>query len=177
MAFYDNTLLLSNAQSLAGAATTVISTSTYDITGAGSGTAPSMIWGTSTFLQSDVMIGRQMYAYFTVTTAFSATTALTVRIQAAPPATGNVAGTWVNLYQSAAFTGATDLAVGSQLVVPIPPLAMIKAAESMPRFYRFAYVNTTSATFSAGAFTAGILLDAPTGMVSTLYPSNFASGL
>ncbi len=177
MAFYDNALLLSNAQSLAGAATTVISTNTYDITGAGSGTAPSMIWGTSTLLQADVMVGRPMYAYFTVTTAFSATTALTVRIQAAPPATGNVAGTWVDLYTSAAFTGATDLALSAQLVVPIPPLGMIKAAENMPRFYRFKYVNTTSATFSAGAFTAGILLDTPTGMVSTLYPNNFASGL
>jgi len=177
MAFYDNNLLLSNAQSLAGAATTVISSSTYDITGAGSGTAPSMVWGTSTFLQADVMVGRPMYMYATVTTAFSATTALDIRIQAAPPATGNVPGTWVTIYRSAAFTGATDLSLGAQLVVPIPPLAMIKAAESMPRFYRFAYVNTTSATFSAGAFTAGILLDTPTGMVSTLYPNNFASGL
>lgn len=177
MAFYDNTLLLSNAQSLAGVATTVISTSTYDITGAGVGNAPSMIWGTSTFLQADVMVGRPMYAYATVTTAFSATTALTFRIQAAPPATGNVAGTWSTIYQSAAFVGAVDLVAGAQLVVPIPPLAMIKAAESMPRFYRFQYVNTTAATFSAGAFSSGILLDAPTGMVSTLYPNNFPSGL
>lgn len=175
MAFYDSTLLLSNAQSLAGAATTIISTTTYDITGAGSGNAPSMVWGTSTFLQADVMTGRQMYAYFTTTTAFSATTALTVRIQAAAPATGNVPGTWVNIYQSQAFVGATDLAVNQQLVVPVPPVAML--GDYLPRFYRFAYVNTTAATFSAGAFTAGILLDVPTGMVSTLYPNNFASGL
>ncbi len=123
------------------------------------------------------MVGRPMYMYATVTTAFSATTALKVSIQAAPPATGNVAGTWVDIYTSQAFTGATDLALGAQLVVPIPPLAMIKAAENMPRFYRFKYANTTAATFSAGAFTAGILLDTPTGMVSTLYPNNFASGL
>ncbi len=175
MAFYDNSLLLSNAQSLAGAATTIISTSTYDVTGAGVGVAPSMIWGTSTFLNADVMVGRTMYAYFTTTTAFSATTALTVRIQAAAAATGNVAGTWNTIYQSQAFVGATDLAVNQQLVVPIPPVAMI--GDYLPRFYRFAYVNTTAATFSAGAFTAGILLDAPTGMVSTLYPNNFASGL
>lgn len=175
MAFYDNSLLLSNAQSLAGAATTIISSSTYDITGAGSGTAPSMIWGTSTFLNADVMVGRTMYAYFTVTTAFSATTALTVRIQAATAATGNVAGAWNTIYQSQAFTGATDLSVGSQLVVPIPPVAML--GDYLPRFYRFTYNNTSAATFSAGAFTAGILLDVPTGMVSTLYPNNFASGL
>lgn len=177
MAFYDNTLLLSNAQALTGTATAFVSTSTYDITGAGSGTAPTMIWGTSTFLQADVMIGRQMYAYFTVTTAFSATTAMKFSIQAAAPATGNVPGTWVTIYQSGAFTGATDLAIGAQLVVPIPPLGMIKAAENMPRFYQFLYNNTTAATFSAGKVTAGILLDAPTGFVSTLYPSNFASGL
>lgn len=173
MAFYDNTLLLSNAQSLAGAATTIISTSTYDVTGAGSGTAPSMVWGRSTFAASDIAIGRTMFAYFTVTTAFSATTALTVRIQAAVPATGNVPGPWVNIYQSQAFTGATDLSVGSQLVVPVPPIAMI--GDPIPRFYRFAYVNTSAATFSAGAFSAGILLDVPTGMVSTLYPNNFVS--
>lgn len=175
MAFYDNTLLLSNAQSMAGAATTVISTTTYDITGAGSGTAPSMVWGTSTFLQADVMVGRFMQMYATVTTAFSATTTLTFVVEAAPPAAGNVAGTWVTLYQSAAFTGG-QLTAGAQLVAPIPPLALIKAGESMPRFYRFRYVIGV-ATFSAGAITSGILLDTPTGMVSTLYPSNFASGL
>lgn len=172
MAFYDNSLLLSNAQSLAGAATTIVSTNTYDITGAGSGTAPSMVTGTST-IGADVMIGRTMYAYFTVTTAFSATTALTVRIQAAAPAAGNLPGTWVTIYQSPTFTGATDLAANAQLVVPIPPKPLMGSA--VPRFYRFIYVNTTAATFSAGAFTAGILLDAPTGMVSTLYPNNFAS--
>jgi len=177
MAFYDNSLLLSNAQALTGTATAFVSTSTYDITGAGSGTAPTMVWGTSTFLQADVMVGRTMYAYFTVTTAFSATTAMKFNIQAAAPATGNVPGTWVTIYQSTAFTGATDLALGAQLVVPVPPLGMIKAAENMPRFYRFFYGNTTVATFSAGAITAGILLDTPTGMVSTLYPNNFASGL
>lgn len=175
MAFYDNALLLSNAQSLAGAATTVISTSTYDVTGAGVGNAPNMIWGTSTFLAADVMVGRQMYAYFTTTTAFSATTALTVRIQAAAPAAGNLPGTWVTIYQSQAFVGATDLAANQQLVVPIPPVAML--GDYLPRFYRFTYNNTSAATFSAGAFTAGILLDVPTGMVSTLYPNNFASGL
>ncbi len=177
MAFYDNTLLLSNAQALTGTATAFVSTSTYDITGAGSGTAPSMIWGTSTFLQADVMVGRPMYAYFTVTTAFSATTAMNIFIQAAAPAAGNVPSTWKTIYESAAFTGATDLALSAQLVVPIPPLGMIKAAESMPRFYRFFYANTTAATFSAGNISAGILLDTPTGMVSTLYPNNFASGL
>lgn len=176
MAFYDNALLLSNAQSLAGTATTVISSVTYDITGAGSGTAPSMIWGTTTFLQADVMVGRPMYLYSTVTTAFSVgASTCTFVVEAAPPAAGNVAGTWVTLYQSAAFTG-TQLTVGSQLVAPIPPLALIKAAESMPRFYRARYALST-ATFSAGNVTSGILLDTPTGMVSTLYPNNFASGL
>lgn len=177
MAFYDNSLLLSNAQSLAGAATTVISSVVYDVTGAGVGNAPAMVWGTSTFLNADVMVGRQMYAYFTVTTAFSATTALTVRIQAAAAATGNVAGTWNTIYQSQAFVGDTFLTTSppSQLVVPIPPVAML--GDYLPRFYRFTYNNTTAATFSAGAFTAGILLDAPTGIVSTLYPHNFASGL
>lgn len=176
MAFYDNTLLLSNAQTISGAATAVVSTSTYDITGAGVGNAPSMVWGTSTFLQADVMVGRPMYLYMTVTTAFSAgASTMSVIIQAAPPATGNVAGTWVTIYQSAAFTG-TQLTAKSQLVAPIPPLALIQAGESMPRFYRFLYSGST-ATFSAGAVTSGILLDTPTGIVSTLYPNNFASGL
>lgn len=175
MAFYDNTLLLSNAQAI-GSATAAVSTNTYDITGAGSGTAPSMIWGTSSFLQADVMVGRPMYAYLTVTTAFSVgASTFTLKIQAAPPVTGNIPVTWTTLYQSQAFTG-TQLTVGSQLVVPIPPFALIQAGETMPRFYRFLY-NTSTATFSSGTFSAGILLDTPTGMVSTLYPNNFASGL
>ena len=175
MAFYDNTLLLSNAQSI-GSATAAVSTNTYDITGAGSGTAPSMVWGTSTLLQADVMIGRPMYMYLTVTTAFSVgASTFTVFIQAAPPIAGNIPVTWTNLYQSAAFTG-TQLTATAQLVVPIPPFALIQKAETLPRFYRFLY-NTSTATFSSGAFSAGILLDTPTGMVSTLYPSNFASGL
>ena len=176
MAFYDNTLLLSNAQSLAGAATTVISTTTYDVTGAGSGVAPSMVWGTSSFLAADVMVGRPMYMYATVTTAFSAgASTCTFIVEAAAPATGNVASTWVPLYTSNAFTG-TQLTAGSQLVAPIPPMALIQAAEALPRFYRFRYKLST-ATFSAGNISAGILLDTPTGMVSTLYPSNFPSGL
>lgn len=176
MAFYDNTLLLSNAQSI-GSATNVASTTTYDVTGAGVGSAPSMVWGTSANLAADVMVGRPMYLYLTVTTAFSAgASTFTVAVQAAPPsATGNNAGTWTTLYQSAAFTG-TNLTAGSQLVAPIPPFALIQKAETLPRFYRFFY-TTSTATFSAGTFSAGIILDTPTGMVSTLYPNNFASGL
>ncbi len=174
MAFYDNSLLLSSAQSVVGTATAVISTNTYDITGAGSGTAPTMIWGTSSFLTADVMVGRPMYMYATVTTAFSVgASTCTFIIEAATAATGNLPGSWVPIYSSTAFTG-TQLTVRSQLVAPIPPLALIKAAEAMPRFYRFRYQLST-ATFSAGNVTAGILLDTPTGMVSTLYPSNFVS--
>jgi hypothetical protein len=175
MAFYDNTLLLSNAQSI-GSATNVASTTIYDVTGAGSGNAPSMIWGTSAFAAADVMVGRPMYLYLTVTTAFSVgASTFTVQVQAAAPATGNVPSTWVTLYQSAAFTG-TQLTVNSQLVAPIPPYALIQKAETLPRFYRFFY-TTSAATFSSGTFTAGILLDTPTGFVSTLYPNNFSSGL
>jgi hypothetical protein len=175
MAFYDNTLLLSNAQAI-GSATNVASTTTYDVTGAGVGNAPSMVWGTSTFLAADVMVGRPMYAYFTVTTAFSAgASTFTIAVQAAPPAAGNVAGTWTTIYQSSAFTG-TQLTANAQLVAPIPPFALIKNAEALPRFYRFFY-TTSTATFSSGTFSSGILLDTPTGFVSTLYPSNFASGL
>lgn len=176
MAFYDNTLLLSNAQTIGAVTTNVASTTIYDVSGAGSGNAPSMVWGTSTFLAADVMVGRPMYLYFTVGTAFSTGTAtLQIKVQAAPPAAGNLPGAWVDIFASAVFAS-TSLTAGAVLVAPIPPFAMIKAGEALPRFYRFDYVVGT-ATFSAGSFTAGILLDTPTGLVSTLYPSNFASGL
>lgn len=176
MAFYDQSLLLSNAQTIGAVTTNVASTTIYDVTGAGSGVAPSMIWGTSTFPGADMGLGYVTYLNFIVTTAFSTGGAtLQVKIQSAPAIAANLPGTWVDLYISQAFTGA-QLTAGAQLIAPLPPVAPIKNAEALPRFYRFDYVVGT-ASFTAGAFTAGLLLNPPSGFVSTLYPNNFASGL
>lgn len=169
MAFFDNTLLLSNAQAITS---TAASTTIYDVTGAGSGVTPSLIWGTSTVFGEDIGTGDGVRptAYFTVGTAFTAGGAatMTVTIEAAVDNGSNVPGTYFVIYSSEAIPVAT-LTAGRNWSVPIPPLA---PGEPLPRFYRFNYTIATGPMLS-GTLTAGILLNPPAGAVSTLYPSNF----
>lgn len=175
MAFFDATLQLSNAQALNS--TTAASTNIYDVTGAGSGVAPNQIFGRATNFGDDIGVGKVVYAWFIVTTAFvlaSSTPSLTFQVQAAP-ASSNSPGSYVTLAASAAFSAA-QLVLGATLVMPVPPMALIAPGETLPRFYRFNYLIATS-TFSAGAISAYLGLEPPTGLVSTLYPNNFASGL
>jgi len=179
MAFTDATLQLSNAQTVNS--TSVASTVVYDVTGAGVGNAPNQIvGGGSTYVfGADIAVGRTIYAWFVVTTAFvlaSSTPHLTFEVQSAPPISisNNNEGTYTTLVASAAFTAA-QLVKGAQLILPIAPKLMA-AGEVMGRFYRAYYLVDTS-TFSAGAVDAYISLEPPSGFVSTLYPNNFASGL
>ena len=177
MAFTDSLLQLSNAQALNS--TTAASTLIYDVTGAGAGNAPNQkVGGTSSYVfGADIGVGRTIYAWFVVTTAFvlaSSTPTLTFQVQAAP-SSSNSPGTYVTLASSAAFNAAA-LTLGATLILPVPPVGMIANAEALPRFYRFNYLIATS-TFSAGAVSGFLGLEAPTGFVSTLYPNNFASGL
>lgn len=175
MAFFDSTLQLSNAQALTS--TTAASTNIYDITGAGSGNAPNQVFGKATSFGADIATGRIIYAWFIVTTAFvlaSSTPHLTFQVQAAPDNGSNSPGTYVTVASSAAFAAAS-LTLGATLVLPVAP-QLIRSGEVLPRFYRFNYLIDTS-TFSAGAVSAYIGMEPPTGFTSTLYPNNFASGL
>lgn len=173
--FFDNTLLLSNAQAITS---TAPSTNIYDVTGAGSGVAPSLVFGQGvTNFGADIGIGDGVAvptAYFTVTTAFVSGGGATLSIQVqSAPASSNSPGSYVTLSQTQVFTAA-QLVAGATIILPIPPVAPIEAAEALPRFYRFNYVVATS-TFSAGNITGGILLNPAIGIPSTFYPNNFTA--
>ena len=172
MAFLDNALLLSNAQAITA---TAASTNLYDVTGSGSGVVPPMVFGTTGVAGFDIGLAdgaSTPMAYFTVTTAFVSGGGATLQfqIQAAPDNGSGSPGTYTTLYTSATFAAST-LVAGAQLVVPVPPIV---PGEALPRFYRFNYVVATS-TFSAGAVTGGIIINAPSKLENTLYPNNFTA--
>ena len=171
MAFFDNTLLLSNAQAIT---TTAASTNIYDVTGAGSGVAPSMVFGSNTTTYGfDIGTGdgaTTPVAYFTIITAGTGAGTITFSVQAAPNSS-NSPGTYTTLASSAAYVG-TSLVAGAVIAIQIPPYELIANAEGLPRFYRFYYTVSGSATATV---TAGILLNPPLGFVSTQYANNFTS--
>lgn len=176
MAFVDIALQLSNAQALTA---TTVSTSVYDVTGAGSGNAPNMVFGigstggaaTAGF---DIGLGEgnRPVAVFSVGTTFTAAGAatLTIQIQAAPDNGSNSPGTYTTIGQTGPIALANLTAAAGPLQFPIPP---IEPGEALPRFYRFNYVVATG-PFTAGTITGNILLDAPSLTVSQ-YPANFSS--
>lgn len=171
MAFFDNSLLLSNAQAITS---TAASTNLYDVTGAGSGVKPNLVFGTTTVFGADMGQGDGMArptAYFTVGTTFTASGSATmqIQIQAAIDNGSNSPSTYTTIVETDAIAVAT-LTAGTNFNIPIPPLT---AGEALPRFYRFNYVIATG-PMTAGTLTAGILLNPPT-QISVQYPSNFTS--
>lgn len=172
--FTDNTLIFSSAQAITSTAN---ATNLYDITGAGSGNAPTMIGGNAGVIGADMGAGDGEaipYVVMNVVQAFvsGGGATLTVSLQAAPDNGSNVAGSYTVLYQSAAFTAA-NLALGETLLFPIPPRALSGVpGEALPRFYQVVYTVGTS-TFSAGKVTTEIVLNPPTSLTGTLYPNNF----
>lgn len=170
--FFDNSLLLSNAQALT---VTAASTTIYDVTGAGSGNAPSMTFGTATIFGDDIGAGEGVarpMAFFAVGTAFTAGGAatLTVAIQAAIDNGSNAPSTYTTIVETGAIAVAT-LAAGVTWNIPIPP---VTAGEALPRFYRFNYTIATGPMLT-GTLTAGILLNPTSQLISRLYPSNFVA--
>lgn len=171
MAFFDTTLLLSNAQSLSA---TAASTNLYDVTGAGSGVAPLMVTGTNTTTYgADIGNGDGMAiptAVFYITTTGTGTGTYTFEVQAALN-NANSPGTWVTLSSSAAYVG-TTLIAGNEIVLPIPPFAQIAPGEGLPRFYRLHYTLSGSAAVSVTGY---IGLNPTTGYVSTQIANNFTA--
>lgn len=174
--FVDTSLQFSVAQAITSTAN---ATTLVDVTGAGSGNAPTMIGGNGGVIGFDIGSGDGVtipYLVMVVTTAFVSAggATLQVTLQAAPDNGSNVAGSYTVLYTSAAFTAA-NLALGETLVVPVPPRALSgQPGEALPRFYQVVYTVATS-TFSAGKVTTGLLLNPPTTLTGTLYPNNFIS--
>lgn len=174
MAFFDNTTngpgLLSSAQAIT---TTAASTNLYDVTGAGSGVAPSMTFGNGP-VGFDIAGGLEgiarPVAYFVITTTGTGAGTVTFEIQAAPNSS-NSPGTYVTLTASDALVG-TTLIKGNVIALPIPPFNQIAPSMSVPRFYRANYVVASSATVSVTAF---IGINLPTGYEITQYGSNFTA--
>lgn len=170
--FLDNALLLSNAQAITS---TAASTTLYDVTGAGSGNVPSMVFGTTGLAGVDLGLGEGMArpnCYFTVGTTFTAGGAatLTIQIQLAPDNGSGSPGTYVTLAETGAIA-VGSLVAGKNFSIPLPPLSM---GEAVGRFYRFNYVVATG-PFTAGTLTGCILLDAASPVQAVAYPANFTS--
>lgn len=170
MAFFDAPLELSIAQSIT---TTAASTTIYDVTGAGSGVAPSITFGNGP-IGFDIAGGdgsNLPAAYFIVTTAGTGTGTVTFEVQAAPDNGSNMPGSYVTLSASAAFVG-TTLLKGDVIKLPVPPYNQIAPGMGMPRFYRFNYVQTGDGAVHVSGF---IGINTPTGYEATQYGNNFAS--
>lgn len=169
MAFYDNALLLSSAQAIT---TTAASTTIYDVTGAGSGVAPSMTFGNGE-KGFDIGLGDGMarpVAFWTVTTNGTGTGTVAFAVQAAEDNGSNAPGTYVTLAQTEAFVG-TALDVGETIELPIPPASTV-TPNFVPRFYRFNYPQTGDGAVSV---TGGILLNPPSLGHAVQYGNNFAT--
>lgn len=181
--FVDTSIQFSVNQAITATAN---ATNLVDITGAGSGNAPTMVGGNGNVIGADWGAGDGEaipYLVMTVTTAFvtAGSATMQVTLQCAPDNGSNVAGSYTVLYTSAVFS-ATQLGLGETLLVPIPPLAstqtfttggaLSSAGQALPRFYQVVYTVATS-TFSAGKVTTGILLNPSSTLRGTLYPNNF----
>lgn len=180
MAYLESTsgANLSSAQAVTG---TAASTNVFDVTGAGAGNAPAMIGsgGLNTALGYDVGAGTGVetpIVLVTITAVTTVTGTLTIALQAAPDNGSYSPDTYATLSSTAAFTGATQLFAGAQIIIPIPPVppGSFSTAVKLPRFYRLNY--TVGSSISV-VVSASILLDEPTIQQVKQYGSNYPSGL
>lgn len=172
MAFIDNPLLLSNAQAISASAA---STNIYDVTGAGSGNAPGVTFGTGNPIFVDIGAGDGVVrpvASFTVTTTGTGTGTIAIAVEAAPDNGSNAPGTYQILTETQPFTG-TALVAGEQINLGIPPAPILQnGTQLLPRFYRFYYTVSGTATVS---LSGAIQLNPTTGLTSLQIGNNFTS--
>lgn len=178
MAFPDNTLSFSTSWSSAQTVTTTAdSTNVIDLTGVGSGNAPTLIDGfpaDNKHAGFDIGAGDGMaipYLYVSVPVASGGTQTgnFTISLKAAPDDGSYGQGTYTTLYTSAAVVSST-LKSGSSLLVPVPPTLFNFPSEAIPRFYKLTY--TVSGTMSQ-PFLAGLLLNPPSSLLAIQYNENF----
>lgn len=173
--FMDNSLSFNTNWATAQAITTTADGSTVvDITGAGSGNAPSMINGfpaTNTAIGEDYGSGDSNVRpnlLLVVTTAGTGAGTITVSVSAAPDNGSYGQGTYTALYTSKAFVG-TTLVKGAVLNVPLPPI-LNTLSEALPRFYKITYTVSGSATASV---LSGLTINNSSFGLGGLYNNNF----
>lgn len=176
--FVDNSLAFSSnwqtPQSLI-VSTSTASTNTIDVTGAGSGNAPSVVWGTSSTFGADMGIGggeSRPHVRVQVTTTFATSNAATlnVALQSAPDNGSNAPGTWTTCDETGAIA-ASALTAGTAINLDFGPRA---PGAALPRFYRLLYQLPGSTAFTAGAVVAGVVLNNDFSTTMGQYPSNFS---
>jgi hypothetical protein len=176
MAFYDAPLQLSTAQAVvASAASTLI----YDVTGAGSGNAPAMVFGQTAagapalggFDIGGGMGASQPKAVFDITTTGTGTGTIAFGVEAAIDNGSNAPGTYVRLATSGAKVG-TTLIAGDKIIIPIPPEVIKAIGELKPRFYRFFYDQTGDGAVSV---TSTIQINPEMGLMGNVYSNNFVA--
>lgn len=177
MAYYDAATFLSTAQAIT---TTADSTLVYDTCGVGAGNPPTMIGagGVNTACGFDIGAGDGIAvpeALFTVTTAGTGAGTISFSVEAAPDNGSYSAGTYQVLTTSQAFVG-TSLKLGQTIKLPVPPFPQGNSttATVVPRFYKFTYTVSGSATVSVSG---GILLNAPDLRTPVIYGNNYVSVL
>lgn len=180
MAYLENTggANLSTNQALT---VTAVSTNSFDVTGAGINTlVTNMIGagGTTTQLGYDIGAGDGVatpQVMVTIGTITQFTGTLTISLQCAPDNGFGAAGTSVTLFTSAALSGTSQVYLGAQIIIPVPPVPNnLLPAGLLPRFYNLNYVTTSTTNIKVSA---SILLNAPTLRDATLYGKNFPDGL
>lgn len=166
--FLDNSLNFSTAQAITA---TAACTTIYDITGAGSGNAPALVYGASVF-GADMGNGDGVavpYVYVQIQTAFVSGGGATLQfqIQAAIDNGSNAPASYTTILQTDAFA-ASALTINKLFFAPLPISTL---GEAPPRFYRLNYVVATS-TFSAGKITSGLMLNPPSSLTAAIQTQN-----
>jgi len=177
MAFIDANLQLSTAQNVTAPAT---STLVYDVTGAGVGNAPKMIFGQDALgnpllpgvdIAGGVSGQSQPCAVFDVTTTGTGTGTVAFGVEAAVDNGSNAEGTYIRLATTGAVVG-TALIAGDHIVLQIPPEVIKQLGEKKPRFYRLAYDQTGDGAVHVNGT---IQINPDTSAMGSIYGNNFVA--
>ena len=162
--------------SMVGATGATFYSNIIDLIGAGSGTAPANIIGSTTTFGTDLGIGGVKVQMDIATgTAFATggTATLNVQMQGAPDtgsAGGYLPGTWQTLVESGTLTAAQ---LTAQTVIARFDWPPAFPANLRPRFMRLAFVTPSGQSFTAGTIAFAIPTMVRDDYAAKYQPSNF----
>lgn len=173
--YLDNSLIFSSAQAITA---TAASTNIVDLTGFGSGNAPNLIFGSTTF-GTDQGVGDGMAVpkiLCTVTTSFATLTSLNVSAQFAPDSGSNTPGTYITYAETGAIPVADLVAGASVGTFGFPKMPTLLDGTltdyPMPRFMRINY-TVAGSNATAGNVNAAIVIQQDSQLAGVNYGSNF----